>query len=44
VGFVAAVLQDEVGQVNALKGLAIIAAGVPYYWWWTRRRANAAAA
>lgn len=37
VAFVAAVLQDPVEQKNALKGLAILAAGVPYYLWWTSR-------
>lgn len=42
--FVAAMLRDEEKQMNALKGLAIIAAGVPYYWWWTRRTDGAAAA
>lgn len=42
IGFVVAVLQDPGEQVNALKGLAIVAAGVPYYWWWTRRTAGAA--
>jgi basic amino acid/polyamine antiporter, APA family len=36
--FVVAMLRDGEKQANALKGLAIIAAGVPYYWWWTRRR------
>lgn len=39
VAFVLATLQDEAGRKNALKGLAIIAAGLPYYWWWTRRAA-----
>ena len=29
--FVVAMLRDEAGQKNALKGLAIIAAGVPWY-------------
>jgi basic amino acid/polyamine antiporter, APA family len=37
--FVVAMLRDGEKQANALKGLVIIAAGVPYYWWWTRRRA-----
>jgi APA family basic amino acid/polyamine antiporter len=42
VAFVVAVLQDPTEQKNALKGLAIIAAGVPYYWWWTRRMSRGA--
>ncbi len=42
IGFVAAVLTDPVEQKNALTGLAIVAAGVPYYWWWTSRQARAA--
>jgi APA family basic amino acid/polyamine antiporter len=37
VAFVAATLQDEAGRRNAMKGLAIIAAGVPFYAWWVRR-------
>lgn len=37
IAFVVAMLRDEEKQANAMKGLAIIAAGVPYYWWWTRR-------
>ena len=37
IAFVAAMLRDEEKQANALKGLAILAAGVPYYFWWTRR-------
>jgi APA family basic amino acid/polyamine antiporter len=37
IAFVLATLQDPAGRGNALKGLAIIAAGVPYYLWWTRR-------
>ncbi len=36
VAFVAAVLQDPVEQKNALKGLAIIAVGVPWYLGWQR--------
>ncbi|MFY9344424.1 MAG: amino acid permease [Planctomycetota bacterium] len=37
IGFVIAVLQDAAAQVNALKGLAIIASGVPWYLWWRSR-------
>lgn len=37
IAFVAAVLQDADNRSNALKGLAIIAAGVPFYLWWMRR-------
>ncbi len=33
VAFVLATLRDPAGQRNALKGLAIIAAGLPYYVW-----------
>ncbi|MBZ0153293.1 MAG: amino acid permease [Planctomycetes bacterium] len=44
IAFVAAMLADEKGQRNALKGLAIIGAGVPYYLLhaaWSRwKRAN----
>ncbi|MFN7669994.1 MAG: APC family permease [Planctomycetota bacterium] len=42
VAFVVATLREPTGQRNALKGLAIIAAGLPYYGWlaW-RRRATA---
>lgn len=40
VGFVAAVLQDADAQRNALKGLAIVLAGLPYYWLWNRSRAR----
>lgn len=40
VGFVAAVLQDPKEQKNALKGLGIVLAGLPYYWWWSRRKAR----
>lgn len=36
--FVVAMLRDDNGRRNALKGLAILAAGLPWYWWWTRRR------
>jgi len=36
IGFIAAVLQDKTEQKNALIGLAIVAAGVPYYLWWQR--------
>ncbi|MBX3465040.1 MAG: amino acid permease [Planctomycetes bacterium] len=36
--FVVAMLRDADKQRNALKGLAIVLAGVPYYLWWTRRR------
>ena len=38
IGFVAAVLQDPVEQGNALKGLLLMAPGVPFYLWWTSRR------
>ena len=37
IAFVVAMLRDEEKQANALKGLAILAAGVPYYVFWTRR-------
>jgi APA family basic amino acid/polyamine antiporter len=37
IAFVLAMLRDEEKQWNALKGLAIIALGVPWYWWWQRR-------
>ncbi len=37
--FVAVLLWDPSERENALKGLCILAAGVPYYWWWTRREA-----
>ncbi|MBL8728061.1 MAG: amino acid permease [Planctomycetes bacterium] len=40
IGFVVAVLRDPAARVNALKGLAIVLAGLPYYWWWSRRRAR----
>ncbi|MGK0303580.1 MAG: APA family basic amino acid/polyamine antiporter, partial [Planctomycetota bacterium] len=36
VGFIIAVLQDPVERENALIGLAIVGAGVPYYLWWQR--------
>jgi APA family basic amino acid/polyamine antiporter len=36
VGFIIAVLSDEGERTNALIGLAIVAAGVPYYLWWQR--------
>jgi APA family basic amino acid/polyamine antiporter len=42
--FVVAMVRDEQKQANALKGLAIIAAGVPWYWWWTRRQGRVGAA
>ena len=38
--FVVVLLWDPSERQNALKGLAILAAGVPYYWWWTRRTAS----
>jgi len=38
VAFVVAVLQDEGNRANALKGLAIIATGVPFYLLARRRR------
>lgn len=36
VGFIVAVLQDKAEVWNALIGLAIVGAGVPYYLWWQR--------
>ena len=36
IGFIVAVLQDEAEVWNALIGLAIVGAGVPYYMWWRR--------
>ena len=36
VGFIVAVLQDDAEVWNALIGLAIVGAGVPYYLWWQR--------
>jgi APA family basic amino acid/polyamine antiporter len=42
VAFVAATLRDPAGQRNALKGLAIIAAGLPYYAWLRRRSTQVA--
>ncbi len=39
--FVVAMLRDENGRRNALKGLAIIAAGVPWYLWWQRAQRRA---
>src|SRR5690606_21715828 len=36
IGFIVAVLQDASERKNALIGLAIVAAGVPYYLWWER--------
>ena len=42
VAFVVAVLQDPSEQKNALKGLAIVAAGALYYWWWSRRLSSRA--
>ncbi|WP_045223805.1 APC family permease [Methyloterricola oryzae] len=41
VAFVVTLLLDPVERHNALVGLAILAAGVPYYWW--RKRAVGAA-
>jgi APA family basic amino acid/polyamine antiporter len=38
IAFVVATLRDPAGQRNALKGLAIIAAGLPYYAWLQSRR------
>ena len=35
-GFIVAVLQDPTEVQNALIGLAIVGAGVPYYLWWQR--------
>ncbi len=43
VGFVAAMLTTEERRINALYGLAILAAGLPVYvchGWWTRRHAS----
>jgi basic amino acid/polyamine antiporter, APA family len=37
IGFIVGVLQDEAEVSNALIGLVIVAAGVPYYVWWQRR-------
>lgn len=42
--FVAATLKDAAGQKNALKGLAIIAVGVPFYWLCGRRLSPGSAA
>ena len=39
--FVVAMLRDAEKRGNALVGLGIIAAGVPYYLWWRRRAARA---
>ena len=36
IGFIVAVLQDPDEVQNALIGLAIVGAGVPYYIWWRR--------
>lgn len=36
IGFIVAVLQDPTEVKNALIGLAIVGAGVPYYLWWQR--------
>ena len=36
IGFIVAVLQDPDEVDNALIGLAIVGAGVPYYIWWRR--------
>lgn len=41
VAFVIALLNDPKERWNALKGLAILATGVPYYLWWKRRQARA---
>lgn len=38
IAFVIAMLRDADKQANAVKGLLIVLAGVPYYSWWTRRR------
>lgn len=40
--FVAAMLRDAEKQANALIGLGIIGAGVPYYLWWRGRYPRAA--
>jgi APA family basic amino acid/polyamine antiporter len=40
VAFVVAMLRDPSMQVNSLKGVAIVLAGLPYYWWWSRRKAR----
>jgi APA family basic amino acid/polyamine antiporter len=37
IAFVLAMLRDAEKQANALKGLAIVAAGLPWYLWWSRR-------
>lgn len=39
VAFVVALLLDPTERWNALKGLGILATGVPYYLWWKRRQA-----
>ena len=36
IGFIVAVLQDPAEVKNALIGLAIVSAGIPYYLWWQR--------
>jgi APA family basic amino acid/polyamine antiporter len=41
VGFVVAMLRDDDGRVNALKGLGIISCGVPFWLLWPRRPATA---
>lgn len=41
--FVVAMLSDAEKQANAVKGLAIIAAGVPWYLWWQRAQRRPAA-
>jgi len=40
VAFVVAMLRDPSMQVNSLKGVVIVLAGLPYYWWWSRRKAR----
>lgn len=37
VAFIVAVLAEEGARKNALIGLAIVGAGVPYYLWWQKR-------
>lgn len=36
--FVAVLLWDPSERQNAIRGLVVLAIGVPYYAWWTRRR------
>lgn len=38
IAFVVTLLWDPAERENAVIGLGIVLAGLPYYWWWTRRR------